>query len=328
MATKSREELEEKLRAYVGVDIGPPWVAKYPVNQAMIGHFCAAVGDTNPAYLDSGAAARTVHGGVVAPPTMMDAWTMPGMGAAWVHAEGVPQDKQIELHRLLDEYGYTGVVGTNQEQEYKRYLRPGDQLTARIVIEAISEQKATPLGLGYFVTTRYTFRDQNGEEVGSMLFRVMKFKPAQQPAAATTSGDGAAAAAPRRLRPPLGHDNAWWWEGINRGQLLIQKCSSCGALRHPPRPMCGKCQSSEWTSIASRGRGRVYSFTILHHPKFPGFDFPVACGLIELEEGTRLVSNVVGCEPDAVFIGMPVKLSIENVDEEMKLPLFRPAGAA
>ena len=54
----------------------------------------------------------------------------------------------------------------------------------------------------------------------------------------------------------------------------------------------------------------------------------MACGLIELEEGTRLVSNVVGCEPDAVFIGMPVKLSIENVDEEMKLPLFRPAGAA
>jgi len=327
MATKSREELEEKLKAFVGIDNGAPWIANYAVNEAMIGQFCAAVGDCNPAYLDVEAAGRTVHGGIVAPPTMMDAWTMPGRDAGWLQTEGPPRDKQVELVRLFDEYGYTGMVGTNQEQEFKRYLRLGDRLTDHITIEAISEQKATPLGLGYFFTTLHTFRDQNGEEVGSMRFRVMKFKPAQQPTAAA-SGDAPAAAAPRRLRPPMGHDNAWWWEGINKGQLLIQKCSSCGDLRHPPRPMCGKCQSMEWSSIASRGRGRVYSFTILHHPKFPGFDFPVACGLIELEEGTRIVSNIVGCEPDAVFIGMPVTLSIENVDEEMKLPLFRPANAA
>jgi uncharacterized OB-fold protein len=89
--------------------------------------------------------------------------------------------------------------------------------------------------------------------------------------------------------------------------------------------MCGKCQSLEWDSVRAAGRGVVYSYTILHHPKFPGFDFPVACGLIELEEGTRLVSNVIDCDPDDVHIGMAVELSIENVDDEMKLPLFRPA---
>ena len=126
------------------------------------------------------------------------------------------------------------------------------------------------------------------------------------------------------MRPPLAHDNAWWWEGITRGELLIQQCSACGTLRHPPRPMCGRCQSITWGSIAAKGRGQVYSFTVLHHPQFPGYEYPLVCGLIELEEGTRLVSNVVGCAPDEVRIGMPVRLSIEAVDGGMKLPLFRP----
>ena len=124
----TREELEAEMQRYVGQEIGPEWIAADPVNEAMIRHFCAAVGDRNPVYLDPEAAARSVHGGLVAPPTMMDAWTMPGMGAAWVHTEGEPQDRQVELHRLLSEHGYTGVVATNQEQEYDRYLRPGDRI--------------------------------------------------------------------------------------------------------------------------------------------------------------------------------------------------------
>jgi uncharacterized OB-fold protein len=127
------------------------------------------------------------------------------------------------------------------------------------------------------------------------------------------------------MRPVIGHDNGWWWEAIARGELLIQKCSGCGALRHPPRAMCGQCQSIEWTSIRPKGAGKVYSFTVLHHPKFPGYEYPLVCALIELDEGTRIVSNLVGCVPADVRIGMPVRLSIENVDEEMKLPLFRPA---
>ena len=67
---------------------------------------------------------------------------------------------------------------------------------------------------------------------------MLKFKPAQQaqPAAAA----GGAPAKPRRLRAPRAHDNGWWWEAVDRGELLIQKCSECGALRHPPRPMCGE----------------------------------------------------------------------------------------
>jgi uncharacterized OB-fold protein len=159
--------------------------------------------------------------------------------------------------------------------------------------------------------------------VGTELFRVLKYRPAQ-PAQAVASA-AAAPAKPRRLRPPRGHDNAWWWEGIERGELLIQKCSACGELRHPPRPMCGKCQSLEWETAAASGRGSVHSYTVLHHPQVPGYEYPLVVALVDLEEGTRLVANVVDCKPDAVRIGMRVACSIESVDEEMKLPVFRPA---
>jgi uncharacterized OB-fold protein/acyl dehydratase len=328
MATDAKAELEKKLKEFLGVTIGPPWISPDGVNAAMIRHYCAVVGDENPVYHDPAAAQASVHGGVVAPPVMMDVWTMPAYVPPWVAGEkrppGVPPpDRQVELHEVLSSYGYTGVVGTNQEQRYNRYLRPGERIEATIEIAAISEEKATPLGLGYFITTHYTFRDQDGQEVGSLDFRVMKFKPAAQaqPTAATGTP-----AAPRRLRPPMAHDNAWWWDGIKDGTLLIQKCSRCGVLRHPPRPMCGQCQSVDWETVESAGQGIVYSFTVLHHPKLPGYEYPLICALIELGEGTRIVSNVVGCSVDDMHIGMPVRLSIENADEEMQLPFFRPAA--
>ena len=322
----SREELEAVLRGYVGRDIGPRWVASDAVNQAMIRQFCSAVGDRNPIYVDAAAAARSVHGEIVAPPTMMDAWTMPGMEAGWLQKDGETKDRRAELNRFMADQGYTGVVATNQEQEYDRYLRIGDQLTAHIVFDSISEQKATPLGIGYFVTETYTFRDQNEERVGSMSFRVLYYKPAQQPRP-VVEGEAATAAAavPRRIRPPMGHDNSWWWDAINGGELRIQRCTRCKVLRHPPRPMCGACRSLEWDSVVAAGRGTLHSHTVLHHPKFPGFDYPVICALIDLEEGTRIVSNVVDCDPDSLQIGMALEMSIEKVDDEMMLPLFRPA---
>jgi uncharacterized OB-fold protein len=158
-----------------------------------------------------------------------------------------------------------------------------------------------------------------------MTFRVLKFRPHQQPQPSASQAAGGAPATPTRIRPPLGHDNAWWWEGIRRGELLIQKCRACGALRHPPRPMCGECRSTEWETVTSTGRGAVYSYTVLHHPKFPGFEYPIPCALVELDDGIRIVSNVVGCPPEDIRIGMRVVLSIEKVDAELALPLFRPA---
>jgi uncharacterized OB-fold protein/acyl dehydratase len=317
-----REELERRLRSYVGREIGPPQRAEDEVNPAMIRHWCQAMGDRNPAYTDPAAAARSLHGGIVAPPAMLQAWTMPGIVVAYDLAS--LHDAQRELHALMSEHGYTGVVATDTRQSYARYLRPGDRISASTVIESISEQKATALGTGYFIETRSVFRDQRGEEVGSMTFRVLKFKPAAQARPATSLA--AAPAAPRRLRPPRAHDNGWWWEAIDRGELRIQRCSSCGTLRHPPRPMCHVCQSLEWDSRVASGRATLHSYVIMHHPPIPGYEYPLAVGLVDLEEGTRLVSNIVDCEHDEIHIGMRLECAIRRVDDELALPLFRPAS--
>ena len=321
MSALSKLELEAELKKYVGVETGPPQLAPEPVNESMIRHWCEAMGDESPVYTDAEAAARSVHRGIVAPPTMMQAWVLRGIEMA--DPATMARNKQTELHALLSECGYTSVVATNCEQGYTRYLRPGDRVSTTTTIESISEEKATALGIGYFINTRDVFRDQKGEEVGWMTFRVLKFRPHQQPVQAAPAAGGAAPT-PRRMRPIVGHDNGWWWEAVARGELLIQKCEACGTLRHPPRAMCGDCQSIEWTSIRPKGTGTVFSHTVLHHPKFPGYEYPLVCAVIELDEGTRLVSNLVGCAPADVRIGMPVELVFENVDDEMKLPFFRP----
>jgi len=136
---------------------------------------------------------------------------------------------------------------------------------------------------------------------------------------------GEAPAAAQRMRPVIGHDNKWWWDRINEGELPIQRCKECGTLRHPPRPMCWKCQSLKWDHVAASGKGTVYSYVVVHRPPFPGYEYPLVVAVVELEEGTRIVSNLVGIDPQDVKMAMPVKLSIEDVDEELKLPLFRPA---
>jgi uncharacterized OB-fold protein len=139
------------------------------------------------------------------------------------------------------------------------------------------------------------------------------------------ANSGETQAAAQRMRPVIGHDNKWWWDRINAGELPIQRCKECGTLRHPPRPMCWKCQSLEWDHVAASGKGTVYSYVVVHRPPFPGYEYPLVVAVVEIEEGTRIVSNLVGIDAQDVKIDMPVKVSIENVDEELKLPLFRPA---
>jgi uncharacterized OB-fold protein len=131
-----------------------------------------------------------------------------------------------------------------------------------------------------------------------------------------------------RIKPPRGHDNAWWWDMAADGKLGIQRCSGCNTLRHPPRPMCGDCHSLEWEKVAASGRGTVYSFTVLHHPQFPGFEYPLIIILVDLEEGTRVTSQLVDCEPGDVEFGMAVEVQIHEDPDGFKLPVFRPAGAS
>ena len=86
---------------------------------------------------------------------------------------------------------------------------------------------------------------------------------------------------PSRIKPPMGEDNAWWWEQAARDKLVIQRCARCEVLRHPPRPMCDSCRSIEWDFIEATGRGQLASFTVLHQPQVPGYEYPLTIALVE-----------------------------------------------
>jgi uncharacterized OB-fold protein/acyl dehydratase len=321
---EQKQELENQIRAFVGKPIGPPRTGRDPVNEPMIRQWCEVTDDENPVYWDAAAAKDSVHGGVVAPPLMLGAWTMQGWEMRLGYDE--PRNEEHRLHKILTEAGYTGVLGTDTEQGFTRYLRPGDEVTANTVIAEISEEKATGAGIGYFITTQTTFTDQNGEEVGFEKFRVLKFIPAQPQAAATDAGGAATAQKPSRIKPPMGHDNGWWWDTVReKGEIPIQRCKECQVLRHPPRPMCGECGSMEWDHIASTGKGTVHTYTVIHYPEFPGYEFPIIAALIDLEEGTRLMSSLTDVKPGDVEIGMPVEALIQTDEDGFALPIFRPA---
>jgi uncharacterized OB-fold protein/acyl dehydratase len=316
-----KEAFLARLRSFEGRQVGEPEFAPDPVNLPMIRHWVEAIGDENPVYTDPEAAASSVHGEIIAPPVMLQAWVMRGLRPRPARG-GNAQD---ELMRLLDEAGFTSVVATNCEQEYHRSLHLGDHLKTVSTIESVSEEKKTALGSGHFVTTRIRYFDQNDEPVADMLFRILKFRPPEGASPqATSEGTVRAEARPRRPRPAITQDNEFFFEGAKQRKLLIQRCTSCGRLRHPPRPSCPHCRSFEWDTVTSTGRGTVYSFVINHHPQVPAFDYPLPVGLVELEEGTRLVANIVGCDPSEIHIGMPVECEFVDFDEELTLPQFRP----
>jgi uncharacterized OB-fold protein len=323
------QSLAERLRAFEGQPSGPPMTAPDPVNQAMIRHWVEAMGDENPVYVDEEAALAAGFTGVVAPATMLQAWVMRGyrasMEADRIRAEAAaggptpPRTALDEVFALLDEAGFTSVVATNCEQEYARPLVLGDRLTLSSVIESVSDEKRTGLGDGHFVTTRMDFTDQHGRPAATMRFRILRFRPRQRAA------EPAPAPRPPRPRPAITQDNAFFFDGARQGKLLVQRCSACGVLRHPPRPACSACGSLDWDTVEASGRGSVFSFVVVHHPQVPAFDYPLPIAVVELEEGTRLVADLIGVEPADVRIGMPVVADMVAVDDELTLPMFRPA---
>lgn len=321
---EQKKAFEDQLYSWIGKEIAPPTPGKDLVNEAMIRHWCETMGDTNPVYTDSDFAEKSAKGGLIAPPTMLQAWSMEGYPMAFADQQDpATQDGQRQLHRFLEDNGFTGVLGTNCDQEYFRDLRPGDTVVAHTVIDSISEEKATAMGIGYFIETKTRFTDQNGEDVGTMQFRVLKFKPAQAPAP-VAEGNDSAPKKPTRIRSVRGHDNSWWWDQVEQNNVVpIQRCKSCQTLRHPPRPFCGECQSGEWDFIESTLEGEIFSFIELHYPEIPGYEYPLICAVISLNEGTRIVSNIIDCKPEDVAIGKRVKGEVVKVDEDNTIPQFR-----
>jgi uncharacterized OB-fold protein len=135
------------------------------------------------------------------------------------------------------------------------------------------------------------------------------------------------AAAPSRPLPAITPEMAPFWDAARRHELVTQRCLECGTYRFPAREVCSRCLSrrAEWERVS--GRGRVFSVVVMHQANHPWFAArtPYAVVVVELEEGARMLSSVVGPEPHGIRIGMPVEVTFEDVTPEVSLPVFRPA---
>jgi uncharacterized protein len=129
------------------------------------------------------------------------------------------------------------------------------------------------------------------------------------------------------VRPPpvVTDDSAVFWDAAAEHRLVAQRCTGCGALRHPPRPMCPHCGSLTFEAAELSGNGTLYSYALLHHPRHPAFGYPVLAALVDLDEGIRLVSNLVDVEPAGVEIGMRLEVTFAATADDRSVPVFRPA---
>ncbi|MCB0931898.1 MAG: bifunctional MaoC family dehydratase/OB-fold nucleic acid binding domain-containing protein [Mycobacterium sp.] len=277
-----------------------PRKGRHPVNQPMIDHWLDAIGDTNPIYTDEVAARSAGHPGTVAPPAMIQVWTMMGLGG--VRPDDDPLGKILGF---FDEAGYVGVVATNCEQTYHRYLCPGEEVSVTAELTDVVGPKQTALGEGYFITQTITWTvgDDDGKEtVADMMWRMLKFRPA----------DRAGSAVPADLdpelmiRPAASKDTQFFWDGVNAHGLRIQKLPD-GALQHPPIPALWQDKEAPVEYVVASGKGTVFSYVVHHAPQVPGRTLPFVIALVELQEGVRMLGELRGADPAEVEIGMPVR---------------------
>jgi len=135
---------------------------------------------------------------------------------------------------------------------------------------------------------------------------------------------------PRRpVEPPVSDTTQPFWDATREQRLLIQWCTACGEPVWFPREVCPACLGSSLVWRPSSGLAEVYAFTVEHRPTMPTpfGDEPYVVALVELEEGPRLMTNVVGCAPDTVSVGMPVQVTWEALSDGRNLPLFEPRSA-
>lgn len=267
-----------------------PKPGRDPINQPMINNWLEAIGETDPRYTAG-----------EAPPAMAQVWTMDGLDAS--------RRANAPLHRTMqvfDEAGFTSVLGTNCDQTYLRPVRVGEQVTLSARLESVVGPKQTGVGEGYFVTTQNTWRVSD-EVVATMLFRVLKFKPGRRASQVDRTA---------LVRPQMSRDTEFFWAGTAAGELRVQKCNACGALRHPPGPMCPSCHAADRGYVVASGRGTVFSFLVHHAPQLPGKELPLTLALVELEEGVRMVGEVKGGD---AAIGDPVQVVFDRIDDDLTL---------
>ncbi|MDO3651144.1 bifunctional MaoC family dehydratase N-terminal/OB-fold nucleic acid binding domain-containing protein [Nocardia mangyaensis] len=328
------EDVPEALTKLSAAGASAPRAGRDPVNQPMINNWVEALGDTNPIYVDDEAARAAGHPGIVAPPAMAQVWTMNGL-----HGTRTADDPLGLAAQLLDDAGYTSVVGTNCEQTYHRYLRPGEEVTVSSRLSEFKGPKRTGLGDGWFLT--FTTSWHVGDElVTEMLFRILKFAPA---AAVNAASDAVATAADSvapsgvdtdagangidlapagRVGPVISRDTEFFWTGTELGELRIQRLPD-GTLRHPPVPALWQDKAEPTDYVVAAGTGTVFSFVVHHAPKVPGRELPFVVALVELDEGVRMLGELRGIDPAEVEIGVPVRADFEKLADGTVLPFWQ-----
>jgi uncharacterized OB-fold protein len=134
--------------------------------------------------------------------------------------------------------------------------------------------------------------------------------------------------APKETKKPLpriDEENRWFFEACARHELVLQRCGACGTLRYYPRALCPACLSAKTEYQRTSGRGTVYTFTVTHQNQAPGFrdELPYVMAYVQLDEGPRILTNIVHTDPQAVRIGLPVEVVFEEFDEGLALPKFQ-----
>lgn len=120
-----------------------------------------------------------------------------------------------------------------------------------------------------------------------------------------------------------------FWDGTRAGEIRLQRCDACRHVYFPPRPFCPACSSRKVSVFRASGRGKLLSYVINQRPH-PAWDGPYSIAIVELDEGVRMMSNIVGCAqtPEALILDMPLEATFERLTDEITLPLFKPAERA
>ncbi|KAA8957890.1 bifunctional MaoC family dehydratase N-terminal/OB-fold nucleic acid binding domain-containing protein [Mycobacterium sp.] len=288
-----------------------PRPGRDPVNLPMIHHWVDAIGDTNPIYVDEAAARAAGHPGIVAPPAMIQVWTMMGLGG--IRPDDDPLGRIITL---FDEAGYVGVVATNCEQTYHRYLRLGEEVAVSAELTDVIGPKQTALGEGYFINQHISWQ-VGDEDVAEMNWRILKFRPRQ----ADRQGFPDDLDPANMMRPSSSKDTQFFWDGVNAHELRIQRRPD-GTLQHPPVPAVWQDKDAPIDYVVASGKGTVFSFVVHHAPKVPGRTVPFVIALVELEEGVRMLGELRGVDPASVEIGMPVRAIYLDFPESASGPAW------
>lgn len=129
-------------------------------------------------------------------------------------------------------------------------------------------------------------------------------------------------------RPMVNRDSQFFWDGTALGELRLQSCNACAALRFPPGPACPDCGALDRGHVVASGRGTVFSYVVHRHPPVPGKELPFVIVLVELDEGLRMLGELVGIDDvSEVEIGMAVQVDFDRIDDDLTLPTWRKADA-